>query len=96
MDRLTLWSIWFLLLQLHTVFLLADQSQVPLSDGHEVTKRIAIVGCGSAGVATLRTFIADLPEERRRGWDFVVFEKRDQCGGIWCVSSFRVRVHDTM
>ena len=46
------------------------------------TKRIAIVGAGAAGIATLKA-IMDLDEEVRRGWDVVAFEEREGVGGLW-------------
>lgn len=52
--------------------------------GAQSTKRIAIVGAGASGIATLKA-IMDLDEEVRRGWDVVVFEERAGVGGLWCV-----------
>ncbi|VDC06651.1 unnamed protein product [Peniophora sp. CBMAI 1063] len=46
------------------------------------TKRIAIVGAGAAGIATVKA-IMDLDEDLRRGWDVVVFEERAGVGGLW-------------
>jgi len=61
-------------------------SQLPFSasDHHEVMKRVAIVGGGPSGISTLLAFITGLPEETRQEWQIVVFEKRDDIGGIWC------------
>jgi len=42
-----------------------------------------IVGGGPSGVSTLKAFITGLPEETRQGWEFVIFEKRNDVGGIW-------------
>ncbi|TFY66911.1 hypothetical protein EVG20_g4167 [Dentipellis fragilis] len=47
------------------------------------TKRIAIVGAGTAGISTLKTLLVDLPEEARRDWEVVLFEQRRDVGGIW-------------
>ena len=56
--------------------------QVPLNT--QPTKRIAIVGAGAAGIASLKA-IMDLDEDLRRGWDVVVLEERSGVGGLWCV-----------
>ena len=53
------------------------------SNDYEVSKRIAIVGAGASGISTLKAFITGLPEETRQGWEIVLFEKRDDIGGIW-------------
>ncbi|KAI0031621.1 hypothetical protein K488DRAFT_30306, partial [Vararia minispora EC-137] len=50
-------------------------------------KRIAIIGAGTAGVATLKTFLVDIPEEARQGWEVVVFEQRYGVGGVWLSDS---------
>ena len=47
-------------------------------------KSIAIIGAGSAGLATLKTLL-DVPEHN--SWDIVLFERREDVGGIWQVSS---------
>src|SRR5882762_8137320 len=79
------WVFSLLLSNLSAAQLFRDSSQLPFPapDHHEVTKRIAIVGAGSSGLSTLRTFVADLPEETRQGWQIVIFEKRNDIGGIW-------------
>lgn len=46
------------------------------------SKSIAVVGAGSAGLATLKTFL-DLPGETRKGWRIASFEQRADVGGIW-------------
>ncbi|KAI0031614.1 hypothetical protein K488DRAFT_38651, partial [Vararia minispora EC-137] len=51
------------------------------------TKRIAIVGAGTAGIVTLKTLLVDIPEDLRRGWEVVVFEQREGVGGIWLPDS---------
>lgn len=43
-------------------------------------KSIAIVGAGSAGLAMLKTLL-DMPE--RNSWNIVLFEERENIGGIW-------------
>lgn len=45
-------------------------------------KSIAIVGAGSAGLASLKTLL-DLPVEVRREWDIVLYEQRRDVGGVW-------------
>lgn len=47
-------------------------------------KSIAIVGGGAAGQAVLKTFL-DLPEDTRRDWEIVLFERRGHIGGVWWV-----------
>lgn len=46
-------------------------------------KSIAIVGAGSAGLAMMKTLL-DQPEHNL--WHIVVFEERENVGGIWWVS----------
>ena len=66
-------------------------NQIPL-DAHPkqlpplriVTKRIAIVGGGTAGLTMLKTLVTELPSETRQDWEIVLFEQRDDVGGIWC------------
>ncbi|TFK41252.1 hypothetical protein BDQ12DRAFT_626589 [Crucibulum laeve] len=45
-------------------------------------KSIAIVGAGSGGLAMLKT-ILDLPEETRERLQFVLYDERDDVGGVW-------------
>jgi cation diffusion facilitator CzcD-associated flavoprotein CzcO len=65
------------------------QFQVPLhlssvSSAVDVTdKRIAIVGAGTGGIVMLKTLVDDLPKDITRTWEIVVFEQRDNVGGIW-------------
>jgi hypothetical protein len=47
-------------------------------------KSIAIVGAGSAGLAMLKTLL-DIPEHN--SWNIVLFEERENVGGIWWVST---------
>ncbi|GJJ08110.1 hypothetical protein Clacol_002318 [Clathrus columnatus] len=47
-----------------------------------VNKSIAIVGAGSAGLAMLKT-LTELPDETKRSLNFVLFEEREDVGGIW-------------
>jgi ribulose 1,5-bisphosphate synthetase/thiazole synthase len=46
------------------------------------TKSILIVGGGTAGLGSLKTFL-DVPARIRRDWDIVLYEKRDDIGGVW-------------
>ena len=41
-------------------------------------KRLAIIGCGSSGLISLKTAIKTLPK-----WHIVCFEKSDQISGCW-------------
>ena len=49
------------------------------------SKRILIVGAGTAGIAALKALMVDLPEETRLGWDVVVAEQRSRAAGVWYV-----------
>lgn len=51
------------------------------------SKRIAIVGGGTAGLTMLKTLTADLPAEVTRDWDIVLFEQREDVGGVWYAAS---------
>jgi len=53
---------------------------------HEIRphKSVAIVGAGSAGLGMLKTLL-ELPDAMRDGWEFSLFEERDNVGGIWYV-----------
>ena len=46
-------------------------------------KSVAIVGAGSAGLAMLKTLL-DMPEYK--SWKIVVFEERENVGGVWWLS----------
>ncbi|KAH8996632.1 hypothetical protein EDB92DRAFT_1840960 [Lactarius akahatsu] len=46
-------------------------------------KRIAIVGGGTGGIVTLKTLVDDLPKDLTQTWEIVLFEQRDDVGGIW-------------
>ena len=47
-------------------------------------KSIAIIGAGSSGLSSLKTFI-DVSESTGQNWEIVVFERREDVGGIWYV-----------
>lgn len=53
------------------------------------SKRIAIVGGGTAGLTMLKTLSADLPSEVTKDWDIVLFEQREDIGGVWYVARHR-------
>ncbi|KAH8115093.1 FAD/NAD-binding domain-containing protein [Phellopilus nigrolimitatus] len=57
------------------------ESGDPNLQSHQ-SKSIAIVGAGSAGLAALKTLL-DLPQNVRPGWEVVLFEERQNVGGIW-------------
>lgn len=59
-------------------------SQVPLRSDHgpNQPKSLAIVGAGSAGLAMLKTFL-DLDVFSRDNWEVVLYEEREDVGGIW-------------
>lgn len=44
-------------------------------------KRVAVVGGGPAGLAFLRVF-----KELGFDWEVVLFEARDEIGGVWLVA----------
>jgi heterodisulfide reductase subunit A-like polyferredoxin len=46
------------------------------------SKSILIVGGGTAGQSSLKTFL-DVPERIRHDWNIVLYEKRDDIGGVW-------------
>ena len=46
-------------------------------------KRIAIVGGGTSGIVMLKTLVEDLPKDVTRTWEIVLFEQRNEVGGIW-------------
>lgn len=58
------------------------------------TVRIAIIGAGPAGLAQARQAIDTFKSERYartnrlRKLDLVVFESRDEVGGVWYVSCY--------
>ncbi|KAI0052406.1 FAD/NAD-P-binding domain-containing protein [Auriscalpium vulgare] len=57
-------------------------SQTPF-EVHAPSKRIAIIGAGTGGISMLKTIMGDLPEEAREGWEVVIYEQRNDIGGIW-------------
>jgi chemotaxis response regulator CheB len=74
---------WFRL----ALSLLQFQVPLPLSSVSSTVdvpdKRIAIVGGGTGGIVMLKTLVADLPKDITRTWEIVLFEQRDDIGGIW-------------
>lgn len=59
-----------------------DFSAPPQQVAH-VNKSVAIVGAGSAGLAMLRALV-DLQDELDSNFDIVLYEQRQDVGGIWC------------
>ena len=57
-------------------------SSIPTADVSD-NKRIAIVGAGTGGIVMLKTLLGDLPKDITRTWEIVLFEQRDDVGGIW-------------
>ena len=47
-----------------------------------VQKSIAIIGAGSSGLSSLKTFL-DVAESKEQDWELVVFERREDVGGVW-------------
>ncbi|KZV85022.1 FAD/NAD(P)-binding domain-containing protein [Exidia glandulosa HHB12029] len=78
-------TLWALLLCVCATAAFPDV-QFPLAStrthGSTPTKRIAVVGTGSGGLATLKALV-ELPMEMRQGWEIVAFEKREDIGGVW-------------
>ena len=74
---------WFRL----ALSLLQFQVPLPLSSISSTTdvpdKRIAIVGAGTGGLVMLKTLVGDLPKDITRTWEIVLFDQRDNVGGIW-------------
>ncbi|KZW01293.1 FAD/NAD(P)-binding domain-containing protein [Exidia glandulosa HHB12029] len=54
----------------------------PEASSHLPSKRIAIIGGGTAGIAVLKR-LAELAPAERAGWDFVLYEQRRDVGGVW-------------
>lgn len=69
--------------------LLQFQVPLPLSESSISStadvpdKRIAIVGGGLSGIVMLKTLVNDLPKDITRTWEIVLYEQRDDVGGIW-------------
>ena len=61
-------------------------SQLPATT--EKSKRVAIIGAGSAGLAALKTFLHDIPKPDGQRWEIELFEQRNGLGGIWSVLRF--------
>lgn len=62
-----------------------DAVQTAVSVPHsqaDITKSVAIVGAGSAGLSILKALL-DLPEEERSTWEIVLYEQRRDVGGVW-------------
>ncbi|KAF8269764.1 hypothetical protein EI94DRAFT_1573076 [Lactarius quietus] len=74
---------WFRL----ALSLLQFQVPLPLSSVSSTVdvpaKRIAIVGGGRSGIVMLKTLVDDLPKDLTRTWEIVLFEQRDDVGGVW-------------
>ncbi|KAF8269762.1 hypothetical protein EI94DRAFT_1699223 [Lactarius quietus] len=72
------------------------QFQVPLplssisSTADVPAKRIAIVGGGTSGIVILKTLLNDLPKDLTRTWEIVLFEQRDDIGGIWSLAAHHI------
>jgi cation diffusion facilitator CzcD-associated flavoprotein CzcO len=65
-------------------------------DNMSGTVRIAVIGAGPAGLAQAKQAIDTFNSERYaaktiqpRKLELIVFESRDQVGGVWYVSSLR-------
>ncbi|KAJ7126115.1 FAD/NAD(P)-binding domain-containing protein [Mycena epipterygia] len=54
----------------------------PEQDNEDQIKTICVIGAGAAGLAALRA-ILDTPQFKGNFWKPLVFEARDQIGGIW-------------
>jgi heterodisulfide reductase subunit A-like polyferredoxin len=71
---------------LNYILLLGSDAPADLQNGllesTPATKSILIIGGGNAGLGSLKTFL-DVPARIRRDWDIVLYEKRDEIGGIW-------------
>ncbi|KIJ51715.1 hypothetical protein M422DRAFT_203031 [Sphaerobolus stellatus SS14] len=51
-------------------------------NGNEGTRSIAVIGAGSAGLGMLKSLV-ELPEETKQRLDFVLYEEREDVGGVW-------------
>ncbi|TFK49541.1 FAD/NAD(P)-binding domain-containing protein [Heliocybe sulcata] len=45
-------------------------------------KRVAIIGAGTGGIATLKALF-DLPEDVRKSWQVDLYDEREEIGGVW-------------
>ena len=50
----------------------------PTGTSHSNRKRLAIIGCGSSGLITLKYALEFLPE-----WEVICFEQSDSITGCW-------------
>jgi NADH dehydrogenase FAD-containing subunit len=82
-------ALWLRMLYASPLYNHVEQSAFNISDTPSAsgyaTKRIAIVGAGTAGISTLKVLQVDLPEHLRQDWEVTLFEQRADVGGIWCV-----------
>ena len=60
-----------------------------------ITKKVAIIGAGTAGLAALKTFVYDIPKPDGQRWEIELFEQRNDLGGIWSVLRFDLPWLDT-
>ena len=61
-----------------------DNVQSQSTSNDAIRKSIAIVGAGSSGLSSLKTFL-DVAESKEQDWELVVFERREDVGGIWYI-----------
>ena len=59
-----------------------EQLKSTVTNAHTKQKSIAIIGAGSSGLSSLKTFL-DVAESASQNWELVVFEKREDVGGVW-------------
>jgi cation diffusion facilitator CzcD-associated flavoprotein CzcO len=46
------------------------------------TKRIVVIGAGSAGLVALKT-LRETAQFKKGEWELLAFEQRENLGGIW-------------
>ncbi|KAF9455118.1 FAD/NAD(P)-binding domain-containing protein [Macrolepiota fuliginosa MF-IS2] len=88
-------SVPTVLFSLLSYLLPLNRHQAPLDDLyiHEAhQKSIAIIGAGSAGLAVLKTAL-DISEQDNLDWKVVLFEEREDVGGIWYAFFYYIHHH---
>lgn len=70
---------WLLASSLHIPGLTFDHE---ISSEPQVSKTIAVIGAGSAGIAALKALM-DLPSSIAQNWNITLYEQRGDVAGVW-------------